>query len=249
MTLCFQRWTVIAVLFGSSVVTAFAQASDAWREGNEQYAAGHFAEASDLYEQLVKSGETSANLFYNLGNAAFRLGDLGRAILHYERALALEPNHPEAQANLRLARDQARALPLRKSWSDRALEWATSKHYVLAAAICFWLAAFSFAAWFLARRRSKALAAVWVLALLLFGGAACAVYALETGATGRELAIVVGKNIEARLATADNAGSVLALPPGSEIKILSRRGEWVYAALPNDARGWIPAQAVERVRL
>jgi hypothetical protein len=41
----------------------------------------------------------------------------------------------------------------------------------------------------------------------------------------------------------------LALPVGSEIKILSTRGDWIYAALPNNLRGWIPAKNAERVRL
>jgi len=39
------------------------------------------------------------------------------------------------------------------------------------------------------------------------------------------------------------------LPAGSEIKILSTRGDWIYAALPNDLRGWIPAASAESVRL
>jgi hypothetical protein len=80
-------------------------------------------------------------------------------------------------------------------------------------------------------------------------GAALAVYELETGSAGRNLAIVTQKNIQARLATAESAGTVLALPAGSEIKILSTRGEWSYADLPNGLQGWIPAQAAEPVRL
>jgi hypothetical protein len=39
------------------------------------------------------------------------------------------------------------------------------------------------------------------------------------------------------------------LPPGSEVKVLSTRGDWVYAALPNNLRGWIPAKDAEPVRL
>ena len=74
-------------------------------------------------------------------------------------------------------------------------------------------------------------------------------YALEYGNNGNSVAIVTGKDVQARLATADTANSVLALPPGSEIKILSTRGDWVYAALPNDLRGWIPAKDAEQVRL
>ncbi|MDQ2660118.1 MAG: hypothetical protein M3Y03_06830, partial [Verrucomicrobiota bacterium] len=61
--------------------------------------------------------------------------------------------------------------------------------------------------------------------------------------------IVLAKSTDARLATADNAGTVLTLPPGSEIKILQTRGDWIYATLPNDLRGWIPAKSAEPVRL
>jgi hypothetical protein len=75
------------------------------------------------------------------------------------------------------------------------------------------------------------------------------VYTLERGSNGYALAIVTGQEVQARLATADTANSVLALPPGSEIKVLSTRGDWIYAALPNDLHGWIPAKNAEQVRL
>src|SRR5438477_10884494 len=91
------------------VSSAFAQPGTEFAKANENYAAGHFQEAVNNYETLVRSGEWSANLFYDLGNAYFRVGDLGRAILNYERALALDRHHPEADANLRIVRDEARA--------------------------------------------------------------------------------------------------------------------------------------------
>ena len=47
----------------------------------------------------------------------------------------------------------------------------------------------------------------------------------------------------------DTAKSILVLPSGSEINILSERGDWIYAALPNDQRGWIPASSAQRVRM
>ena len=118
----------------------------------------------------------------------------------------------------------------------------------MAAAIAFWVALFALARFASGLRRSGALA-VLVGALLVFGGAAYASYAVDNGPQGRAVAIVTGKNIEARLATADTAGAVLALPAGSEIKILSTRGEWIYAALPNNLHGWIPAASIEPIRI
>jgi hypothetical protein len=88
-----------------------------------------------------------------------------------------------------------------------------------------------------------------IVVFLFCGGALYALYTVENGTRGDSLAIVTEKNINARLATADNANSVLALPAGSEIKILSTRGDWSYAALPNNLRGWIPTKSAESVRL
>jgi hypothetical protein len=76
-----------------------------------------------------------------------------------------------------------------------------------------------------------------------------AIHELDDGSKGRALAIVTGKDVQARLATADTANSILALPPGSEVRILSTRGDWIYAALPNNLRGWILAKNTEQVRL
>jgi len=61
--------------------------------------------------------------------------------------------------------------------------------------------------------------------------------------------VIVRNNVEARVATADTARSVVALPPGSEVLVVQPRGDWTYAALPNDQRGWIPTDAVEKVQL
>jgi tetratricopeptide (TPR) repeat protein len=218
-------------------------------KANQAYSEGRFQEAVDGYQGLVDSGRWNANLFYNLGNAWFRLGDFGKAIVNYERALALDPQHPEATANLRLVRDEARALELRKDRIERYAAMGTPTQYSIAAAVAFWVALFGSTRWFLSRRRSAAYAALIAGAVAVCGMSIFLLYTLENGAKGRALAIVTGKDIEARLATADNAGSILALPPGSQIKVLSERGDWVYAALANDQRGWIPAKAVERVRL
>jgi hypothetical protein len=100
-----------------------------------------------------------------------------------------------------------------------------------------------------ARRRSSGLITLSIFSLAVFGLLAASLFRIDQGSKGPALAIVTGSGVEARVATADNANSVLALPPGSEVKILSQRGDWVYAALPNNLRGWIPSQSAEPVRL
>lgn len=244
----FLLFSAIALCL-TSTPNAQADAGASFAKANAEYAAGDFRAAIAGYESLVKDRQWNANLFYDLGNVYFRAGDFGRAILNYERALALAPAQPEAEANLRLVRDRARALELAKSWPEEHLDFLTPDPYAWLGAAAFWAAAFIVCGLYFSRRRSV----VWIFALLLWSaicaGSAFAVYTFETGSAGRNLAVVTGKNIQARVATAESAGTVLLLPPGSEIKILSTRGDWIYAALPNDLRGWIPAASAEVVRL
>src|SRR6266705_2016565 len=190
---------------------SFAQADAEFTKANQDFAQGHFKEAITGYEALIRSGQWSANVFYDLGNAYFRTGDFGRSILNYERALALERHHPEATA--------------------------------------FWLAIFAMFALIFKQRGSARAIALSICCLLVLAVAVYAIFTLERGSKGQALAVVTGKDVQARLATADTANSVLALPAGSEIKILSTRGDWIYAALPNNLRGWIPAKNAEQVRL
>ena len=232
-----------------SALPVFAQADAQFAKANEEFAAGHFKEAIDNYEALASSGKWSANLFYDLGNAYFRAGDLGRAILNYERALALDPRHPEADANLRIVRDEARALELTQNAPERFLRVLSIDQYTIMAAVAFWIGAFGIMGLIFGRRRTAGLVTLSILSLLTFALSTAAVAWIDRGSKGRALAIVTNKGVEARVATADNANSVLALPPGSEIQILSKRGDWTYAGLPNGLRGWISAKDAEPVRL
>src|SRR5213078_4214802 len=129
------------------VVTSpgLAQTDADFTKANEEFAQGHFKEAIADYEALVSAGQWNPNLFYNLGNAYFRQKDFGRAILNYERALALDSRHPETQANLRIARDEARALELVPSRSERLIAVATANQYAITGAAAFWIGIFSIA--------------------------------------------------------------------------------------------------------
>ena len=232
-------------IFLAGVSVASAQPAALFTKANQEYAAGDFKAAIVDYEEIMRSGQDAPNLFYNLGNAYFRQKDFGRAVLNYERALALDPRHAEAQANLRVVRDEARALEIIPGRAERWFSFGTLNQYALTAAIAFWIGAFAFVIFIFNRRRAAL--TLSILSLSIFAGAAVGGYVTNT--THAANAIVTADNVEARLATADTSGRVLTLPAGSEIQILSRRGDWIYAALPNNLRGWMPANSAEQVRM
>jgi tetratricopeptide (TPR) repeat protein len=244
-----RRLAMFLCLLFAIASAAFAQSDTEFAKANQEFVQGHFKEAIAGYEAMVRGGQWNANLFYDLGNAYFRMRDFGRAILNYERALALDNHHPEATANLQIARDEARALEMQPTKLERYLQFASINEFSIGAAVALWLGIFGIVAMIFARRRSAALLSLSILCLLVCALAVWAIHTLDNGSEGRGLAIVTGNDVQARLATADTANSVLALPPGSEIKILSTRGDWMYAALPNDLHGWIQTKNVEQVRL
>ncbi|MDD5349919.1 MAG: tetratricopeptide repeat protein [Chthoniobacteraceae bacterium] len=207
------------------------------------YDKGDYAGARAGYEALVQSGPWSANLFYNLGNAAYRQGEKGSAFLAYERALALEPGHPEAAANLRFLREETGAKLPAVTWVDRALEHPAGNTAAWLAAAAFWGLCFSLAPLVWKRRAAAGPALVCVLALGWSGAALW--WQNSQGA----LWIVTADTATARTEPADNATATAKLPVGSRVRLLLERGAWVNVRLPDASKGWIARDAADPVRL
>tara|TARA_R110000868_G_scaffold378396_3_gene643854 strand:+ start:174 stop:920 length:747 start_codon:yes stop_codon:yes gene_type:complete len=74
--------------------------------GNRAYQAEDFIKAISLYDSVLQSGKENAALHYNLANSYFKEGNIGKSILHYEKALKLKPQDAEIQNNLEIARQK-----------------------------------------------------------------------------------------------------------------------------------------------
>ena len=74
--------------------------------GDSAYIKEDYATAAQIYEGLLSDGE-SADVYYNLGNSYYKLGEIAKSILNYERALLLQPGNGDIRANLEVARAKA----------------------------------------------------------------------------------------------------------------------------------------------
>lgn len=95
-------------------------------ERKKEDAVGKFEQAVNLYEQLLESGFINGQIYYNLGNAYYRLGMPGKSIMHYRRAEKLLPRDADIKANINL---------LKRDFVDRETIGQTPE--ILKAA-CFW---------------------------------------------------------------------------------------------------------------
>ncbi len=232
-------------LLASGLLALPAMAAE-FDDANTLHGKGDHAGATKAYTTLIEQGERSANLFYNRANAEYRQGRKGAAILDYERALALQPGHPEATANLAFLRAQTAARTEQINRWERLLAWperATHSRAAWGAAAGFWIVAFSVAP-LLWRRRVAWGPAVLGMALFTVCGAST-VWEARRGA----LWIVTGNRAVARSAPAESSESVAALPLGSQLRLVLERGEWLLVKLPDGKQAWLPRAGAEPVAL
>ncbi len=211
-------------------------------EANSAYVEGDFEEAARLWEALIEAGHPTGDLYYNLGNALYRQGEVPRAVLAWRRARVLSPRDGDIDANL----DRARRLVedrLETNGEPGLFFWqamlSTSEQGWLAAALVGLLGLLGVASR-LRRERYPALPAalIGVPALLLV---ASTVDALQDPLGG----VLLAPAVEVRSAGGTGAGVVLfTLHAGAEVRCGETLGSWLLVSLPDGRKGWVPTRAV-----
>ena len=98
------------LFFGATLLIqnlAFAQASmeSLFKQGNSAYNKAEYQKAISLYEQTLKMGQFSAELYYNLGNAYYKLNNIAESIYYFEKAKQLDPNDEDIIINSNFAKN------------------------------------------------------------------------------------------------------------------------------------------------
>lgn len=225
------------------------QGEESFFRANEAYKEGRFQEAVEGYSRLIQSGHESGHLFYNLGNAHFRLNELGWAIVNYERARLLMPRDADLNFNLRFARDKTKdAVPESPGLMNTTFFWLESFNlYEL-----FWsFAVLNVVFWTILVTRLfmrsdwvfyplLVVLIVWFIAGFSFGLKWYEVYTDDR-------AIIVKEEVSV-LAGPDIKDTVLfKLHAGTEVRHERLEDGWSLISLPDKKRGWVKEEAMERI--
>jgi tetratricopeptide (TPR) repeat protein len=228
-------------LFAADVTADFNAA-------NRLYAEGRFADAAGAYEQILQSGEVSPALWFNDGNAEFKLGRLGRAIAAYRQAELLAPRDAEVRANLDFVRKQIEGPTLGENRWSRVAGWLgtlTLNEWTMLAAGAFWLTCLLFAvrqlrpAW---RSRLRGLTYGLVSLAILSCASLGAVAAMHFSTT---TAVVIEPAVTARSGPFAEAQDAFPAHDGEELAVLDRRDHWLQVTDGSGRIGWLPAKQVE----
>ncbi len=233
---------------GLAVGGSRSEAGRSFAEGNDRYEAQEYAAALSAYREVLAHGYASPELFLNLGNSAYRIGEPGWAAYYYEQALRRAPSDPDIRSNLEQARREAlgeepalRGTPV----LDRAVALQsrlTVSGTITTAVALLWLAvALIASAWLWApARRARPLR--WgALAAALLAFALLSLKAAQ-GSLAAEALIVRPSTAHAEPSA--EATVEFRLPAASPVGLGRSAPGWREVIVSSSLRGWVREEDV-----
>ena len=217
------------------------------------YAAEHYQEAAKQYEALLKQG-VSSDLYYNLGNCYYRMDDITRAVLNYERAQLLSPGDRDIRLNLQMARSKTidKIVPESEmffvTWYHSLVNlmsvdgWARMALVSLVIAIILALAyLFSDRIWL-----RKVGFFVGLLFLVVFALSNLFAYQQKQALVERSGAIVIRSAATVKSTPANNGTDLFILHEGTKVTITDNTmKEWCEIRVADGKEGWLPTKDLE----
>lgn len=233
-----------AAVFGLTWRGLTPAPSRAFLQANEAYDRGDYTQAVGRYNALLAREGYSAPVLYNLGNAWLKLNQPGRAILSYERALALAPLDSAITGNLHLAQQLSGHAPAAPSFFDsvrKALSLDTIAVITTFAAVALATVVLT------ARRRHLASPLLYTLAtasaLLLL---ACGTLLLARSGE-LDQAVILSKAAPVRVAPADAADTTFVLSSGAIVQVGKPYHSFIQVRTDDGRTGWVHLGQLERI--
>lgn len=248
--------TVVTLLLslGTSMNIQAKDLDSLWTAGVQAYTDGKFSDASAAWTSIEESGQKSAKLYYNLGNAWFKQGNYPKAILNYERALRLDPSYSDARYNLEFTsnfvQDKIEPVPefILKSVARKVCyvmgsnAWAVIFLVLLAAALVMGLL------FLLGSSVGKRRAGFYcgIVLLLLSAGALSFSIWQKSDSVKTDTAIVMSPVSSVKSSPSSGSSKDLfVIHEGTKVTILDEVGTWRNISLADGRQGWIPASDIE----
>ena len=244
---------IIFLTFSLSMLQA-QQADSLFSQANRLYAQKKYAEALDVYRRIPETGKVSAELYYNMGNAAYKLNKKALSVLYYKKALNMRPGYAAAKHNLTLLRrsltDRIEPAPLAfhiklwKKWTGMLSVgvWAILSRlwaWLLLAAVLFYLYSQKPARKRWAFALAGISAGIWMLTWISYRSAKAEHEKTEA------VVAVPETRWRARIDTDTSRTGILH--EGTVVQILDSSGNWYRVQTADGNRFWLPGSDILKI--
>jgi tetratricopeptide (TPR) repeat protein len=239
----------------SVVATAQTTSLERWDAGNKAYVEGDYAKAIEEYQAIVDGGEYSLTLYYNLANAYFKSGNVGKSILYYHKALRLDPSQEDVLHNLAIAEAQTKDKVAEESEFFLA-RWMRSLRDTMNCTAWSVLSLVSFGSllacvllFLLASRISLRKTGFYcgLVALLFFVATTSFAVSSRNEILTHDHAIILSSAISAKSSPDRSSTELFVLHEGTKVRVVSEHNGWSEVELPDSNKGWVENIHIERI--
>tara|TARA_B110000305_G_C19325400_1_gene581098 strand:+ start:85 stop:912 length:828 start_codon:yes stop_codon:yes gene_type:complete len=238
-----QEQSEEAIPEGSSTEEIATVSSDkAYQLAIKDFTDGNYAAAAEKFQLLAKRGLISKELYLNLATTLEKQKEHGKSVLWMRRALLINSGMVEPRQNLAFLKQKLGYLEFSGEGVSAFFRKLPPTFGDWVAMIGLWLVAICLAMAFLLPRyqdrRFRPLLFACLAAVLAISGAWFSQYYARNFGI-ENFATITANGTAALTAPVPDAKTVIALPPGSEVRIIQESGPWTYVEIPGEIRGWL----------
>ena len=219
-----------------------------FEQGKDRYKDGKYQEAIENWMKIIEKGEHSANLYFNLGNAHYKLNNVGPSIFYYEKALQLDPLDRDIRTNLAFAEnariDAIEPLPktIFSKWHTAVSGILSVRGWAIAAVTFSMLFVFFFLVYYfsVSERKKRILFAGSMLFLVLLLATLAMAFQVHGESLNDNPAIIFAESTEVKSEPSMGSEAAFTLHEGTKVQIMERDDEWVRIQIVDGKDGWVP---------
>lgn len=233
----------------------FAQSGPIFEQGKKMYKAEKYQQAIEQWNKIIDNGEHSASLYFNLGNAHYKMNNIGESIYYYEKALQISPNDRDIKNNLAFAQnatvDDIEPLPetIFSKWYGSLSGiftyngWARLSLLFSIGFVILFLVYYNS----IVEGKKRLFFAGSIIFLVFLMVSFTMAFMIFDQAKNDQPAIIFSEKIDVR--SEPNLGSEVSfsLHEGTKVQIISKDGDWARVEIPDGKDGWIPNLAFKEL--
>ncbi len=235
---------------------SFSQNSD-WKneisKANNFYKEKKFKKAVEIYENLIKQDFESSELYYNLGNSYYKIGEIASAILNFERAKLLAPNDDDIKNNLLISqkstKDKNEKVPqlLIFVWAKNLIKIFHFETWATISVIFSFLFLSLFTAFLLSNKikMKKLFFFISVLFLIISLKSFIFAHYQNDMQINHKQAIIFAPSVEIKSEPSEMGTILFPLHEGTKVLVLDEENNWLEIKISDGRIGWIQKKDLE----
>lgn len=216
-------------------------------EGNALYNQGNYAEAIEKYTSIINNGSESAELYYNLGNAYYKINDIANSIFYFEKSLLLDPNNNETINNLLFSQnmtiDRIETVPVNQvsKFISKFTNLFDYNTWFLISILFEFLSLIVFSLYLFnknsnTKKRYFSIGSIFLFCFIIF---LILGVNLKSEYKKNNPAILFDSRISFKSEPNERSEELFLLNEGTKVNVLEKINEWSLIELSNGSKGWI----------